>query len=118
MTAADFFWVALIIGIPAIALPLPFAFLMQSFGREQWAARRALVTSVIFTAAGYLAALAYYLINGIPDSIRSNPEAAQTAAGQAVMGAFIAGGYGSFAAFIYFYWIRRSSRDDRRSAQP
>lgn len=99
---------ALMIGVPAIALPLPIAFLMQSFGPQRWAARRALLTTIILAALGYAALFAYFTIAGLPESVRSNPQLAQSAAGQAVMGGFIASGYGSLASFIYFYWHRNN----------
>ena len=106
-----FLFVIFILGIAALALPLPIVFAMQSFGASSWAARRALLASVACYATGYLAAFAYYSIRGLPDA-----EAAQSAAGQAVWGAFIVGGYGSLAAFRYFYWHRNNpERADQRT---
>lgn len=96
----------LLIGVPTIALPLPFAFLIQSFGPQRWAARRALAVCLAVGAAGYLAALAWFAAHGLPEAVRSNPQASQSIFGQAVMGGFLGIGYGGFAAFIYFYWHR------------
>jgi hypothetical protein len=100
--------------IPSLALPLPFAFLLQSFGPQRWAARRALLATAVAAAIGYGLLFAYFTIYGLPDSVRSNPQLAHTAAGQAVIGGFIAGGYASLAAFVYFYFIAGG----RRTARP
>ena len=99
-------WTFLVIGVPSIALPLPLAFLMQSFGRHRWAARRALVTSVVLGTVGYIISLSYYAYAGIPHAIQSNPESSQSMFNLAILGAFLGSGYGSLGAFFYFYWHR------------
>jgi len=96
-------WTFFVIGVPSIALPLPLAFLMQSFGRHRWAARRALVTSIILGTAGYFILLGYYTFAGISHGIQSNPESSQSIFWLAILGAFLGSGYGSFGALFYFY---------------
>ena len=96
----------LVFAVPSIALPLPLLFLMQSFGRHRWAARRALVTSIVLGTVGYLVLLGYYAFAGIPHGVQSIPESGQSVFGLATLGAFLGSGYGSFGAFFYFYWHR------------
>lgn len=90
--APIFFAVLLPASLAMTSIPLLFIF---SFGRRNWASRRALAAHIVLGVLGYMVSLGYYSLVGVP-------EGASSIFNVASFGAFFGAGYGGTAAILYY----------------